>query len=54
MFSSGMKETHNHEVTLDDISYHVFQGLLEFLYTDRFTFDPDTIWDLFEVLGNEF
>ena len=56
MFESGMKESTQTEVSLEDISYDVFHALLEHLYTDRVDVTSEIALELFaaaDFLGVE-
>eukprot|EP00929_Paragymnodinium_shiwhaense_P042678 TRINITY_DN22048_c0_g3_i1.p1 TRINITY_DN22048_c0_g3~~TRINITY_DN22048_c0_g3_i1.p1 ORF type:complete len:185 (-),score=15.24 TRINITY_DN22048_c0_g3_i1:251-757(-) len=47
MFSCGMRETHETEITLEDISHSIFLALLEFLYTDTIDVSPSEAIELY-------
>jgi hypothetical protein len=56
MFESGMKESTQTEVSLEDMSYDVFRALLEHLYTDRVDVTSEIALELFaaaDFLGVE-
>jgi len=48
MLSSGMKEAHMKQLPME-VSILVFNNLLTFLYTNQLDFNPETIWDLFQL-----
>jgi hypothetical protein len=44
-----MRETQEEAISVEEISFPVLNQLLHFLYTNRLEFDPEIIWELFEV-----
>jgi len=54
MFGSGMKETHEEVVEIDDIPYPVFLAMLEYVVTGSTGITPDISLDLLAVADEYF